>query len=322
MKALRCSPPGVVLDDHVPKPEILPGESLVRMRLAGICRTDLELTKGYMNFEGVLGHEFVGEIDSSPAPWPVATRVVGEINAGCGRCEYCRKGLERHCPNRKVLGIFNRDGCMAEWITLPNQNLFAVPHDITDETAVFTEPLAAALEIFEQVHIDPSHRICVLGDGKLGLLVTLVMAHRHDGEMALVGHHTDNFDAVPDSVNSMLESHVDSSQHKQWDVVIEATGSSQGLKLAMLLVRPRGTIVLKSTMAVTEPLDLTPLVIDEITVVGSRCGRFAPAIQWLARGILPLDRLVEAVYPLERATAAWERALSPGAKKVLLRIHE
>ncbi|HOJ61990.1 MAG TPA: alcohol dehydrogenase catalytic domain-containing protein [bacterium] len=321
MKALRCTDTGLMLEDQCPEPRPSAGEVLIRPRMAGICRTDLELTKGYMGFHGILGHEFVGEVAEAGAGWEAGVRVVGEINVGCGTCPYCRKELARHCPHRTTLGIYNRDGCLAEYMTLPAANLFRAPDGIPDEILVFTEPLAAVLEIFEQIQVRPVDRICVLGDGKLGLLAALVLAFRHEGESLLVGRHPGKLGLVEDFLPTLREQELDAVHHKQWDIVIEATGATQGLRQALRLVRPRGTIVLKSTMAGAEAVDLTPAVIDEVTVVGSRCGRFAPALAWLSRGVLPLDRLIEAVYPLEKAQEAWAHAVRPGAKKVLILIH-
>jgi len=321
MKAVHCVENGARLDDSCPEPRIPEGEVLLRTRMAGICRTDLELTKGYMGFQGILGHEFVAEVAEPAGEWEKGARVVGEINAGCGTCPLCRQGLERHCPHRTTLGIFNRDGCMAEYLTLPARNLFRAPDGIPDNYLVFTEPLAAVLEIFEQIQVRPMDRICVLGDGKLGLLAALVVGRRHEGESLLVGHHPGKMALVEDFLPTRLEQNLDPGSYKQWDIVIEATGSTPGLRRAMNLVRPRGTIVLKSTMAAAEAVDLTPVVIDEVTVTGSRCGRFAPALAWLSRGWLPVDRLIEAVYPLEKIQEAWAHANRPGAMKVLIQIH-
>ncbi len=320
MKAIHYGPDGLQILDRYPIPSPRFGEVLVRVKMAGICRTDLEIVRGYMGFNGILGHEFVGEIPIPTGSWPAGTRVVGEINAGCGECYYCRQGLERHCPNRTTLGIFQRDGCMAPWLTLPEQNLLPVPDEIPDRHAVFTEPLAAVLEIFEQILIQPTDRVCILGDGKLGLLTAMVFSHRHEGETLLIGHHSDKLVLVGDRIATCLEKDISPSSQKSWDIVIEATGASSGLCQAMHLVKPRGAIVLKSTMAHSEPLDLTPLVIDEIRVIGSRCGRFAPAISLLRRGTLPIDSLIEGIYPLEEALSAWDIARRPGAKKVLLSI--
>ncbi len=320
MKALRCTPDGICLDLDVPVPVTPPGEVLIQVEMAGICRTDLELSKGYMGFSGILGHEFVGKIDSNAADWPSGTRVVGEINAGCGECSLCREGLERHCAKRTVLGITGRDGCMAEWLTLPARNLLPVPDSISSEFAVLTEPLAAALELYEQIQFQPDHRVCIVGDGKLGLLIAMVIAQKHKGKTLLIGRHLKKMKLLHDRMETVLESELSPDRHRRWDIVVEASGTTQGLNLAMNLVRPRGMIALKSTMAHSEALDLTPLVIDEVTVVGSRCGRFQPALSLLAKGVLPLDRLIEAVYPFDKALEAWNRAAGKGAKKVLLRM--
>ncbi len=308
-----------IINDY-PKPVLPEGEALIRIRMAGICRTDLELAKGYMGFEGIPGHEFVGEIAHNIDHWKAGERVVGEINAGCGDCEWCRKGMERHCFHRSVLGIFNRNGCMAEWMTLPIANLYKVPNPVPDRWAVFTEPIAAVLEIFEQILITPSSRVCILGDGKLGLLTAMIFACRHEGEILLVGHHEENLAVVSDRISTCLEKDLPEKSHKSWDVVVEATGRSSGLEMAMRLARPRGTIVLKSTMARSDALDLTPIVIDEITVVGSRCGLFAPALSLLEKDVLWLDRIIEATYPIDKALEAWQCASRPGAGKVLLQI--
>lgn len=318
MKAVYCQPPGISIQTNAPKPDTNPSEVNIRVKLAGICRTDLELTRGYMGFSGVLGHEFIGAIDDENAPLASGTRVVGEINAGCGECPDCKRGLQRHCPNRSVLGILNRSGCMAEWLSLPAENILPVPDAVSDHQAVFTEPLAAALEIFEQMHIEPTERVCIIGDGKLGLLIAMTFALRHEGDSLLIGHHQNKLELASDMLQTQLEHDPIAALNRQWDIVVDATGSSFGLRRAMQLVKPRGRIVLKSTMAQAEPIDFTPLVIDEVTVVGSRCGQFAPALAFLERQQPPVERLIEAVYPFDQAAAAWERAQTPGAKKVLL----
>lgn len=320
MKALLSKPPGAELTNTQPQPVPGTAESLVKVTMAGICRTDLELTKGYMGFEGILGHEFCGIIDDNHSPLPKNTRVVGEINAGCGQCEWCGKGLERHCPNRTVLGIFKRNGCMAEWLALPFQNLYPIPDCISDEQATFIEPVAAVLEIFEQMKIEPMQKVCIIGDGKLGLLSALVFRERHEGEILLIGHHSSKLNRIRNLTDVRKEEEITNAMHKSWDVVVEATGSSKGLFLGMQLVKPRGTIVLKSTMAQAEPLDLTPIVIDEITVMGSRCGRFLPAISLLSKGRIALDRLIDGIYPFEKAEDAWKHAQKRDAMKILIRI--
>ncbi len=320
MKALVVRSTGLALDTNYPEPEGKESESLIQVRMAGICQTDLELTQGYMGYEGVLGHEFVGELaENSPAGLK-GTRVVGEINAGCGTCRWCKSDMERHCPNRTVLGILGRDGCMAEYVTLPHRNLFSVPEAIPDEEAVFTEPLAAALEIFEQCQVQPHERVCVLGDGKLGLMCLFAFAGRHQGELMLVGHHRDKLELAADKAEIVTESELPKEHFKQWDYVVDATGKTQGLINAMQLVRPRGVIVLKSTMAKAEAVDLTPAVIDEVTVVGSRCGRFQPALKMLAKRAVPVERLIESIYSIEEAEKAWEKAKEKGSKKVILQM--
>lgn len=320
MKALRCANSRVELIHDAPIPQQANGEVLLKVRMAGICRTDMELSKGYMGYEGILGHEFVGETVNDAAGLPFGTRVVGEINAGCNNCDDCSRGMQRHCPNRSVLGILKRSGCMAEFTSLPPANILPVPDNVSDEEAVFTEPLAAALEIFEQIKIEPAQRVCVIGDGKLGMLIAMVFGHQHNGQTLLVGHHQPHLDVLADKIDTKLEDKLEKSENKQWDIVVEATGSTSGLQRAMAMVKPRGTIVLKSTMAHPEGLDLSPIVIDEITVVGSRCGQFAPALRLLAKKCLPVERLVEAVYPLDDALTAWDAATTRGAKKILLAV--
>jgi threonine dehydrogenase-like Zn-dependent dehydrogenase len=307
----------------VPCPEPAPGEALVRVRLAGVCHTDLELTRGYMGFQGTLGHEFVGEVAAlapspdAPSPVSVGQRVVGEINAACGACAACRAGLERHCPTRTVLGILGRDGAFAEYLMLPLANLHPVPDGVPDEAAVFVEPLAAALEILEQVPIRPTHRVLLLGDGKLGQLVARVLASA-GCDLVVVGHHAEKRALLAAAgIPTLAE-----APAERFDVVVDCTGRAAGFAEAMRLVRPRGTLVLKSTVAVRpgEPsLNLAPLVVDEITVVGSRCGPFAPALHALAEGRVNVAPLVSAAYPLADGVAAFAHASRPDTLKVLVR---
>ena len=308
---------GVVSVKDLPEPKPKPGESLVRVHTAGICRTDVEISLGYMGFHGVPGHEFVGIVEQSPDSTQVGRRVVGEINAGCGRCSWCLQGMERHCPNRTVLGIQGRDGAFAEYLTLPSSNLVAVPEDLPDEKAVFTEPLAAALEILEQVKIAPADRVLVIGDGKLGILVSMVL--RLTGcHLLLVGKHPAKlglFRGLGGST-SILESF--SGRDERFDVVVEASGRPSGWEMAVKHVKPRGVLVLKSTYHGTLNFNPAPLVIDEITVVGSRCGRFEPAIRLMEQGLVDPTPLITAVYPLERAEEAFSRCREPGVMKVLL----
>lgn len=296
-------------------PCVAAGEALIRVLAAGICRTDLELTRGYMGFTGVLGHEFVGRVEHSPLPGWVGKRVVGEINAACGVCVECARGLGRHCAHRTVLGIQNRDGCMADYMTLPLQNLHPVPDDIGNDSAVFTEPLAAAYEILEQVPIKGSERAMVLGDGKLGILCAWVLATVLKG-VVLVGHHPSNLRLAQ---WGGLDIRASSSELTGgFDLVVEATGSEKGLIEAMRLCRPRGVIVLKSTLATQGQLNLAPVVINELQVVGSRCGPFDRALNGLTRHRFPVQRLISGRYPLDDGVAAFEHAARRGTLKVVV----
>jgi len=311
----------LVLDDELRLEQIAdpvpgPGEALVAVRMAGICNTDLEIVRGYMGFSGVLGHEMVGVVEACPgdASW-VGRRVVAEINLACGRCEDCLRDLGRHCPKRSVLGILSRDGCMAERVALPVGNLHAVPDGVPDETAVFLEPLAAAFEILEQVTVPPDARVLVLGDGKLGLLVTMVL--RHTGsDLTLVGRHGSKLGIAEDlGVQTALPHEL---TDERYDIVVEATGSPDGLAEALRRVRPRGTVVLKSTFHGAPEVDTARIVIDEIHLVGSRCGPFPPALRALAHGRIDPRPLLEATYPLADALTAFEHASRPGALKIAL----
>ena len=300
----------------VEKPDPAPGaEAVVRVLLAGICGTDLEIARGYLDHRGVLGHEFVGVVETAPDPAWAGTRVVGEINVPCGVCPTCASGLPRHCPTRTVLGIAGRDGAFAERLTLPLGNLHRVPDEVTDEAAVFTEPLAAAHEIRDQVEIGPGSHALVVGDGRLGQLCARVLDRagarpvvwgKHPEKVALLerlGYRTLVGDAPPGG---------------RFDVVVEASGSPGGLERALAAVRPRGTIVLKSTYHGRAPLSLTGIVVDEVTVVGSRCGSFAPALAHLAAEPALTADLVSERYPLSQIASAFARASDSDALKVLL----
>jgi threonine dehydrogenase-like Zn-dependent dehydrogenase len=300
---------------EVAAPVPAPGFARVRVALAGVCNTDLELVKGYMGFRGVLGHEFVGRVDAGPSEW-LGRRVVGEINFACGACATCAVGLGRHCPTRSVMGIQDADGAIAEQVLVPLANLHAVPDAVPDARAVFTEPLAAACEILEQVRVAPGMRALVLGDGKLGLLCAQVLADagarvravgKHAGKLALLARR---------GIGTRLVS--DWSSEPTHDLVVEATGSADGLRSAVAATRPRGTLVLKSTLAEHPRVDLAPLVIHEIQLLGSRCGPFAPALRRLAEERVEVDALVTARVPLARAEEALARAREPGAIKVLV----
>jgi threonine dehydrogenase-like Zn-dependent dehydrogenase len=288
----------------------------VRVLVAGICNTDIEILKGYMGFRGIIGHEFVGLVEECAEERLLGRRVVGEINAGCGRCDYCLKGLERHCPARSVLGILGRDGAMAEYLTLPVRNLHVVPDGVADEEAVFAEPLAAAFEISEQVHVVPSSRVLVMGDGKLGLLAAMALGLAC-ADVTVLGKHGDKLEiAARRNLKTAMPGAL--AMERAYDVVVEATGTAGGLQTALGLVRPRGTVVLKSTVAGATEMNLSPIVIDEITVVGSRCGPFAPALRALSGRLVDVRPLVTGIFPFERAREAFERARQKGSLKVLL----
>lgn len=319
MRALLLDQELKLVEDY-PAPEPSPGEALIRVRLAGICNTDLELTKGYMQFCGVLGHEFVGVVEraSGAEEW-VGRRVVGDINAACGDCPTCQAGRPTHCPNRTTLGIADRDGAFAEYLALPVRNLYPVPESISDEIAVFTEPLAAACEILQQVHVRPTDRVIVLGDGKLGLLCAQVLALTGCNSTA-VGHHQEKLDILAQrGIPTVLEKEL---AEETVDMVIETTGHPEGYAAARQLVRPRGTVVLKSTYHGTLDADLTMAVVDEVTLVGSRCGPFAPALRLLEQKLVDVLPLIHARYPLSEALSAFEHAARPGALKVLIEMEK
>lgn len=315
MLALRLN--GDLRLEEVPRPEPPPGEARIRVLLAGICNTDLELRKGYMGFAGTPGHEFVGVVEDCEDPAWRGRRVVGEINCGCGACPHCARGDARHCPGRTTLGIFRRDGAFAEFLTLPVRNLLEVPEGVPDRVAVFTEPVAAAFEILEQLHLGPGERVTVLGDGKLGLLVAQVLA-RTGAEVLAVGRHPGKL-ALLEDLGLPTRLSRDWRPAEDQDVVVEVTGTAEGFASALEAVRPRGRIVLKSTVAADSLLNLAPLVIREITVVGSRCGPFAPALRALASGAVRVEPMIQAVRPLAEGREAFEEAGRRGALKVLLR---
>jgi threonine dehydrogenase-like Zn-dependent dehydrogenase len=299
-----------------PQPALQSGMARVRVQLAGICNTDLELTKGYMSFRGVLGHEFVGTVEDGPPEWR-HKRVVGEINFGCGVCTLCVRGLQRHCPTRRVMGILNADGAFAEFVAVPVANLHVVPDTIPDDVAVFTEPLAAACEILEQVHVRPGTDSVVLGDGKLGLLVAQLL-HRAGAHVLAVGRHEEKLGVLRRRGIATVALH--SWDGDAADLVVEATGSPAAFATAVKATRPRGTLVLKSTCAAPAQLNLAPLVINEITVVGSRCGSFQPALRALATGSIDVRSLISERLPLSQGVQTLQRAASPGMLKVLLEI--
>lgn len=289
--------------------------TLVKVHLAGICSTDLQILKGYMGFTGVPGHEFVGSVVHGPQDW-LGKRVVGEINFGCGDCDNCRRDLARHCVNRRVMGIVNADGAFAEYVAVPVANLHRVADSINDEDAVFTEPLAAGFEILTQIQINPGDDILVLGDGKLGNLCAQVL-RLTGAKVTALGKHADKLAAIKRAGVRTIQ--LNDWQPRLFDIVVEASGSPSGFELALSAVRPRGTLVLKSTIAGKHEVSLAPVVIHEINVIGSRCGPFPDALDALAAKRVAVAPLIEAIYSLKDGVDAVERAARAGAKKILLR---
>jgi threonine dehydrogenase-like Zn-dependent dehydrogenase len=315
MRALRVSDGTTSLVEvAVPEPH---GEALVRVTLSGICKTDLELARGYMGFRGTLGHEFVGVVEEAGGGELVrGERVVGEINAGCGACARCASGDPRHCETRTVLGIVGRDGAHADLLRLPARNLVRVPDGIPDEHAVFVEPLAAACNVLERCPIGPGASVAVIGDGKLGLLCAMVLAVE-GARPLLVGKHAAKL-AIAGARGIEVSGIEAARKRGRFDVVIEASGGASGFELALDLLRPQGTLVLKSTFHGATPVDAARVVVDEIRVIGSRCGRFAPALALLARRAIDVGSLIGEIVSLDRADEALRTAAAPGALKVLL----
>lgn len=308
-----------------PTPEIRNHEVLVKIQMVGVCNTDIELIRGYYGFKGVAGHEFVGIIEQSPQkPEIIGKRIVGDINCSCGSCAWCLRGNKRHCPTRKVLGIVGWDGAFAEYMKLPLDNVHLVDDSIPDEWAVFSEPLAAALEITQQIHITNEHRIIVLGDGKLGLLIALGVRH-FNHRLILAGKHEDKLSiAAAQNIHTICirtPSDFDNIAQKEglFDIVIEATGKPDGINNALKLVRPEGTIVAKTTSHELSPIDMAKVVVDEISIIGSRCGDLDLALSILQNQLVDPTPLIDSVYPFEKFPEAFERATTPGAKKVLVR---
>jgi len=296
-----------------PSPAPAAEEVLVRVTRAGVCETDLQLIKGYMGFRGILGHEFVGVAESGPL---AGQRVVGEINCACWQCDTCRSGFPTHCPNRTVLGILNHDGAFADLIAVPQRNLHRVPDAIPDDIAVFTEPVAAAFQIPAQIEIAGSERIVVLGDGRLGNLCAQVLASMAD-EVLVIGKHREKL-ALLDAMGLKTALLSDDLPQRSFDIVVDCTGSESGLPAALKLVRPRGTIVLKTTVAGTQTLAWAPFVIDEVTLVGSRCGPFERALNALEHGLVDVEPLITDRFNLSNGMTALRRAQEKGVLKVLL----
>ena len=300
-----------------PLPRIPKGFARIRMLYAGICSTDLELQRGYYGFSGTPGHEFVGEVTHSDDPSLVGKRVVGEINLSCGRCRWCCRSLARHCPTRTVLGIVKHPGAFGEYLTLPMQNLHEVPQEIPTRHAAFVEPVAAACEILEQVTMVKGAKVAVLGDGKLGLLVSQVLAAvgarvhlygRHKEKMRIVERAGVTTELVPKKL-----------PEREWPMVVDATGSAAGLRTAIAMCEPRGTVVMKSTVHGLVPIDTAPAIVNEVTLVGSRCGRFSPALQLMALGKIDVEDMIADEFPLDRAPEAFSAAATRGTLKVLLK---
>ena len=307
---------GLEFCEQYPTPAPSPGEAIVRVIQAGICDTDLQLVQGYMGFQGVPGHEFVGIVEEAPHhPDLVGKRVVGEINAACRACPVCEAGRPTHCPNRTTLGIDRRDGAFADYLALPPENLHPLSDEITNDQAVFAEPLAAACQILEQVPVDPADRILVIGDGKLGLLCAQVL-HRTQCRLTVLGRHPEKLQIL--AARGIHTSQDPASLSPGFDLVVEATGTPDGFALARDCVRPRGIIVLKSTYHGQTAVDMTSLVVHEITVVGSRCGPFQPAIALLRENAIDVQSLIQKRFSIEQATDAFAYAATKGVLKVLL----
>ena len=310
------------LDKNYPMPKVKDNEVLIKTSLVGICNTDYEITKGYMGYKGVLGHEFVGvvvEVGSNVDKNLINKRVVGEINCACGVCEYCKKDLQRHCPNRQTLGIWQKDGCFSEYFTLPKENVIEISDNIDDKTAVFTEPLAAAYEIIEQVHIKPDSKVAILGDGKLGLCISLVF-NALNIDYVHIGKHSEKLEISKKlGAKTKLLDELTDNDKKSFDVVIEATGSVGGFETSVSLVKPRGILVLKSTISAKEGLNLAGVVVDEITIVGSRCGQFRPLLRLLENKKIDVTPLIDGVFEVDNFRSAFEKNAQKNTLKILVK---
>ncbi|MBP0003828.1 MAG: alcohol dehydrogenase catalytic domain-containing protein [Cyanobacteria bacterium SBC] len=318
MKALWLENQTLQLRDDLPVPEPKSGEALIEVLRAGICNTDLELLRGYYPYCGVPGHEFVGRVAQGPPEW-TGKRVVGEINAACGHCRFCQSGQPTHCENRTVLGIVNRNGAFAEYLTLPVQNLHAIPENVSIEAATFTEPIAAALEIQQQVAVGDRSKVLVVGDGKLGLLVAQTLALT-GCDLLAVGRHREKLALL--EKRGIQTGFADAVVDRAFDLAVECTGNPEGFSIARRGLRPRGTLVLKSTYAGNLSLDVSSLVVDEITLIGSRCGPFPPAIELLANDRIDVLSLVCDRFSLNNGLAAFDRARERGVLKVLLTVSD
>ena len=305
----------MIFDNNYPDPEF--NETVVQVNLAGICGTDLEILDGYMKYTGILGHEFVGTVVKSKNSDLIGKRVVGEINAGCTKCDFCIRGMERHCPSRTVLGILKRDGAFAEFLSLPEKNLHVIPDSISDEQAVFVEPLAAAFEINEQISLKPEWNVAVVGDGRLAQLIIQVIKLTCSN-ITCFGKHQNKLEGLIQS-GIKIKIGIESTDEQLFDLVVEATGSNSGFTDTMKLVKPRGTVVLKSTITSRENLDLTSTIINEITLIGSRCGLFKPAIDALATGVISVNSMIDSTFSLDEFNDAIIHAKKPDTLKVFLK---
>lgn len=293
-------------------------EALIKVLYAGICNTDKEIFKGYHSFKGIPGHEFIGIVEHAPSKELIGKKVVGEINIGCGKCEYCLKGLERHCPHRTVLGILKRNGVFAEYTTLPEKNLYIIPPDIKDLEAVFIEPLASSFEIAEMVHLEPDEEILIFGDGKLGLLISQVMKY-YTKEVILVGKHPEKLSLA--NKWGIKTFHLDQIHNiGKFKYVVEATGTQNGFLSAVSHVKPRGYLILKSTTAQGTLLNLSPIVVDEIHLIGTRCGPFKPAIEALKKKYIDVKDMISEIYPLKEYEKAFLKNDDKSSVKILFRI--
>lgn len=304
----------VTLRDDLPIPSPQLNEVLIKVLKAGICHTDLELIKGYYPFTGVLGHEFVGEVVQGPKKL-LNKRVVANINLSCNKCEYCQKGLSKHCPKRNVLGIVNKNGTFSEYITMPIENLYNVPDKVSSLEACFTEPVASVLQILEQIHIKPTDKVLIIGDGKIGQLVTQVLC-LHSYEVFLVGHHPHKYLTYKDK--GVIVGNESLITGAYFDYVIECSSHTSGLELALKAVKPKGTVVLKTTLTGKHAFNLAELVVNEISLIGSRCGPFLPALRLLANNIINITHLFEREYSLKQGLEAIEHAKLSQTKKIII----
>jgi alcohol dehydrogenase len=318
-----------------PLPPRKTGEALIKVLLAGICRTDLEILSGYKDFQGVLGHEFVGVVEDASDPSLVGKKVAGEINVGCGKCPMCCKGIKEHCTERRAIGISGKDGCFADYLTLPEGNLHCIPEDMGSDRAIFTEPLAAVFNILGSISVKPTDSVAVVGDGRLGNLTAQVMK-MIGADVVVLGHHRKKLSILEwMGIDTCLFLGIEKKEvlvknsrgaeiilgNAKYDVVVECSGSRSGLEVAQLLVAPRGFLVLKSTLADEALLDLNFAVVNEIRVIGSRCGPFEPAIRAIRRGLVEVRPLISARFPLEDWQAAFEMARKPDTLKIIFEIN-